>query len=271
MRTLPYQREPRHGESVPGEPAVEITRLDVPPPDSQRLALEGVSLRVPDGARIALVGPNGAGKSTLLKAIAGLLRPRAGEIRVYGMPVGTCRHRVAYLPQRGEIDWAFPITVRGMVTMGRFVHLGWLRRPGPEDRAIVEIELARLGLTGLAERQIGQLSGGQQQRLLLARALVQRADLLLLDEPLNAVDVDTRGVIGRLLGELRDAGKTAIVATHDLGRLASDYDGAVYLAEGQEVPPPDGAFVGLQVGEIDQHGVARESVMSAQGSYALAD
>ena len=271
MRTLPYQREPRHGQSVPGEPAVEIARLDVPPPDSQRLALEGVSLRVPDGARIALVGPNGAGKSTLLKAIAGLLRPRAGEIRVYGMPVGTCRHRVAYLPQRGEIDWAFPITVRGMVTMGRFVHLGWLRRPGPEDRAIVEIELARLGLTSLAERQIGQLSGGQQQRLLLARALVQRADLLLLDEPLNAVDAATREVIGRLLGELRDAGKTAIVATHDLGRLASDYDGAVYLAEGQEVPPPDGAFVGLQVGGIDQHDVARKPVMSPRGSYALAD
>ncbi len=271
MRTLPYRREPRHGQSVAGEPAVEIIRLDVPPPDQQRLALEGVSLRVPDGARIALVGPNGAGKSTLLKAIAGLLRPRAGEIRVYGMPVGTCRHRVAYLPQRGEIDWAFPITVRGMVTMGRFVHLGWLRRPRGDDRAIVEAELARLGLTELAERQIGQLSGGQQQRLLLARALVQRADLLLLDEPLNAVDAATREVIGGLLGELRDAGKTAIVATHDLGRLAADYDGAVYLAEGLEVAPPEGAFVGVQVGGVDQRRVIVPPVASTLGSYARAD
>jgi len=160
-----------------------------------------------------------------------------------------------------------------MVTMGRFVHLGWLKRPSAADRVIVAAELERLGLMDLAERQIGQLSGGQQQRLLLARALVQRADLLLLDEPLNAVDAATREVIGRLLGDLRDAGKTAIVATHDLGRLESDYDGAVYLAEGCEVPPPEGAFVGLQVGRIDQrHPSADAAPMHAiPGSYALAD
>jgi manganese/zinc/iron transport system ATP- binding protein len=233
MRTLPYQREPRHGQSVVGEPAVEITGLDVPPPDQRRLALEGVSLRVPDGARIALVGPNGAGKSTLLKAIAGLLKPKAGEIRVYGMPVGTCRHRVAYLPQRGEIDWAFPITVRGMVTMGRFVHLGWLRRPGPEDRSIVEAELARLGLTDLAERQIGQLSGGQQQRLLLARALVQRADCSCSTSRSTRSTRRPAGSSAACWASSATPARPAIVATHDLGRLATDYDGAVYLAEGQ--------------------------------------
>ena len=259
---LPYQREPRHGESVPGEPAVEIDDLEVAMPSGD-LALQQVCLRVPVGSRIALVGPNGAGKSTLLKSIAGLLRPRGGRIQVYGMPVGTCRHRVAYLPQRGEIDWRFPITVRDMVTTGRFVHLGWLKRPSAADRALVDRELARLGLTPLAHRQIGQLSGGQQQRLLLARALVQGADLLLLDEPLNAVDVATREVVSSLLGELRAEGKTAIVATHDLGRLAHDYDGVVYLAEGCEVAPPEGAFVGMRVGALDQ-GVN-------EPSYALAD
>src|SRR5204863_8950188 len=110
------------------------------------------------------------------------------EVRVGGLPAGGCRHRVAYLPQRAEVDWRFPVSLRGLVLAGRYVNLGWLRRPSRYDRAVAAAAIDRLGLSELADRQIGQLSGGQQQRALLARALAQQADLLLLDEPLNAVD-----------------------------------------------------------------------------------
>jgi manganese/zinc/iron transport system ATP- binding protein len=236
MLTLPYHREPCHGESVPGEAAVTVRDLSVVMPGDDQLALDGVSLTVPIGARVALVGPNGAGKSTLLKSIVGLLRPQFGSIRVYGMEVGSCYHRVAYLPQRSEIDWRFPMTVRRLVESGRYVHLGWLRRPGRVDRDLVAREISRLRLDDLADRQIGQLSGGQQQRALLARALVQGADLLLLDEPMNAVDADTRAILTGVLDDLRAEGKTAIIATHDIGRLESDFDDVLYLADGKEVP-----------------------------------
>ena len=226
-------------------PAIEARLESVAHPGSSSAALRHVHLRIPVGARVALVGPNGAGKSTLLKAIAGLLAVQKGDLRLYGWPVGDCHQRVAYLPQRSELDWRFPIHVRRLVMTGRYVHLGWFKRPSPRDRAIVEATLERLGLMELAERQIGQLSGGQQQRALLARALAQQADLLLLDEPLNAVDNDTRFVITDLLNHLHQHGKTVLVATHDLGRLENEFDGAVYLCEGRVVQPPPGSFVGI--------------------------
>jgi ABC-type Mn2+/Zn2+ transport system ATPase subunit len=244
---LPYGHR-RHVGAVPGAPALAARSVSVGYAGTAGLALRGVSLRVPAGARVALVGPNGSGKSTLLKAVAGLLPVSAGEIAVYGNPVGACHHRVAYLPQRGEIDWRFPINVRRLVMTGRYVHLGWLRRPGRKDREVVSEVIEDLGLTPLAERQIGQLSGGQQQRALLARALVQDGDLLLLDEPLNAVDAGTRGTISEVLSELQRRGKTMVVATHDLASLASEFDGALYLREGREAPPEPGAFVGLPIG-----------------------
>ena len=230
-------------------PAVEVTAAYVTYPGADALALEDVSLRVPVASRVALVGPNGSGKSTLLKTIAGLVQPRAGKIRIYGQAVGACHHRVAYLPQRGEIDWRFPIDVRKLVLTGRYVHLGWLRRPTAYDREVADSALAQLGLQALAGRQIGQLSGGQQQRVLLARALAQQADLLLLDEPLNAVDTETREVVALVLADLKRQGKTLLVATHDLGRLETDFDGAIYLHAGREVPPPPGSFSGIPVGQ----------------------
>ncbi len=244
---LPYGHR-RHADAIPGAPALAARSVSAGYAGSVELALREVSLRVPAGARIALVGPNGSGKSTLLKAVAGLLPVKSGEIGVYGNPVGACHHRVAYLPQRGEIDWRFPISVRRLVTTGRYVHLGWLKRPGRKDREVVSEMLEDLGLSPLAERQIGQLSGGQQQRALLARALVQEGDLLLLDEPLNAVDANTRATISRVLFELQRRGKTMVVATHDLASLASEFDGALYLREGREVEPEPGDFVGLPVG-----------------------
>jgi ABC-type Mn2+/Zn2+ transport system ATPase subunit len=238
----------RHAEAVPGAPALAARSVGARYAGSVEVALRDVSLRVPAGARVALVGPNGSGKSTLLKAAAGLLPLSAGEIRIYGNPVGTCHHRVAYLPQRGEIDWRFPISLRRLVMTGRYVHLGWLRRPGRKDREIVSRTIEDLGLAPLAERQIGDLSGGQQQRALLARALVQEADLLLLDEPLNAVDASTRETISGVLSDLKGRGKTMVVATHDLASLASEFDGALYLRDGREVEPEPGDFVGLPVG-----------------------
>jgi ABC-type Mn2+/Zn2+ transport system ATPase subunit len=209
-------------------------------PDSA--ALRDVSLCVPVGARVALVGPNGAGKSTLLKTAAGLLPIRSGKITIYGQLVGACHHRVAYLPQRGELDWRFPISLRRLVMTGRYVHLGWLHRPAAHDWQVVDRMIAQLELSHLAQRQIGQLSGGQQQRALLARALAQEADLLLLDEPLNAVDNDTRAIIAEVLDELRQQQKTVVIATHDLGRLENEFDSAVYLCEGEVIPAPPGAF-----------------------------
>lgn len=220
---LPYASR-RHVEAIRGAPALTLDQLSVSYPGSQHAALRNVSLSIPVGVRAALLGANGSGKSTLLKTVAGLLRPQAGTIRIYGQPVGACHHRVAYLPQRGEVDWRFPVTVSRLVLAGRYVHLGWLRKPGPDDYERVTEVLAQLGLASLAERQISQLSGGQQQRALLARALVQEADLLLLDEPLSAVDTASREIIAQVLDELSRRGKTALVATHHLDRLADEYD-----------------------------------------------
>jgi manganese/zinc/iron transport system ATP- binding protein len=236
----------RHAAALAGAPALETCDLTVAHPGSAAPAIEAVSLSIPVGARVAVVGPNGAGKSTLLKAVAGLLPVHQGEIRIHGLPVGACHHRVAYLPQRNEVDWRFPIDVRRMVMTGRYVHLGWLRRPGPRDRAIVAEVMERLGLTMLADRQIGQLSGGQQQRVLLARALAQDADLLLLDEPYSGVDARTRAILAKVVDELSRQGKTIVAATHELDRLAEEFDGTMYLDEGRVVPPPAGVFAGVQ-------------------------
>lgn len=236
-----------HAEAVPDAPAVSAQIERAGYRGSSTPAIRGVSLRVPAGARVALVGPNGAGKSTVLKAIAGLI-PYQGSIEIFGHATQRCRHRVSYLPQRAEVDWRFPVSVERLVMAGRYVHLGWLARPGRVDRAAVIEAMQVLGIADLANRQIGELSGGQQQRALLARALAQQADLLLLDEPLNAVDTATRHVIAAVLDTVRAQGRTVLMATHDLGRLEAEFDGALYLCEGHVVTPPPGAFVGVAIG-----------------------
>jgi ABC-type Mn2+/Zn2+ transport system ATPase subunit len=245
---FPYGRR-RHVAPVPATDALVAEDLIVGYPGSPCPAVRQVSLRVPTGTRVALVGPNGAGKSSLLKVIAGLLPVSGGTLRIFGHAVGACRCCVAYLPQREEIDWRFPISVERLVLTGRYVHLGWLRWPKARDYQIARAAMERLGLSDLADRQIGRLSGGQQQRVLVARALTQGADMLLLDEPLNAVDANTRAVLHDVFQDLHRQGKTVLVATHDLGRLASEFDAAVYLCEGRQVPPPNGAFTGLSVGK----------------------
>ena len=235
---LPYSNG-RHADPVDGAHALLTEALVVAYPGAHGPALRGVNVRVPCGTCTALVGPNGSGKSTLLKAVAGLLPVISGVVRVHGNPVGACHHRVAYLPQRGDIDWGFPISVERLVLTGRYVHLGWLRWPGRRDRDIAREAIERLGLSSLAGQQIGKLSGGQQQRALLARALAQEADLLLLDEPFNGVDASTQDTIYDAMRDLRGQGKTLVVATHDLSRLGGTFDATVHLQGGELVSPPE--------------------------------
>jgi ABC-type Mn2+/Zn2+ transport system ATPase subunit len=194
-----------------------------------RPALESVSLSIPHGAQWAVVGPNGAGKSTLFKAMVGLLPLRAGQMLIHGRPPGEHRDSVAYVPQREEVDWRFPVTVSDVVAMGRYGRRRWLRRLSPGDRAVVRESLERLGIGELAERPIGELSGGQQQRVFLARALAQEPHVLLLDEPFTGVDVATREATLGLLAGLRARSVTVMVSTHDLDLAAARFDQVVLL------------------------------------------
>jgi len=224
-----------HTEARSDVPALELTQVSARYPGTHQLALQEIQFCVKPATRVALVGPNGSGKSTLLKVAAGLLPLVSGTARVFGKPVGQTHARVAYLPQRGELDWKFPISLRKLVLTGRYVHLGWLRQPSRQDWALADEAIARMRLTDLAERQISELSGGQQQRALIARAIAQDADLLLLDEPLNAVDVTTREVVSLVLTELQQHCKTVLIATHDLDHLNTQFDAALYLVDGRQV------------------------------------
>lgn len=218
--------------------AVELRNVTVS--YDRKPAIRSVSVDLPAGERIAIVGPNGAGKSTLIKAVVGLVAMDSGQIRVHGEPIERVRQRVAYVPQRGVIDWDFPVLVRDVVIMGRFGRIGWFRRPGKADRSIAADALERVGMTEFAERQIGQLSGGQQQRVFVARALAQEADVLLLDEPFVGVDAATEGAIFGLLDDARGEGKTVVVVNHDLGAVSRHFE-LVLLLNGRVVAfgPPE--------------------------------
>jgi manganese/zinc/iron transport system ATP- binding protein len=209
------------------EPAVEIADLTVAYRDKP--VLWDVDLTVPQGVLMAIVGPNGAGKTTLIKAVLGLVRPAAGQVLVHGRPYDEERRRVAYVPQRGTVDWDFPTSVLDVVTMGTYGALGWLRRPGRAERGRALASLDQVRMRELADRQISQLSGGQQQRVFLARALVQDADVYLMDEPFQGVDATTEVEIVRLLQELRARGKTVIVVHHDLQTVAEYFDWVTLL------------------------------------------
>lgn len=215
--------------AVQGTPAVDIRGVTFQYPGAEKPALKDVSLTIQVGERVAMVGPNGAGKSTLIKLLASLETLQEGEITIHGHRVGECRHRVAYVPQRGDVDWRFPVTVHQVVMMGRYVHVGWLKRPRPEDHEAVAHAMELMGITDLADRQIGELSGGQQQRVMLARTLAHRADLLLLDEPLNNLDVVNQEMIFDVMDTLSTEGRTIVVTTHDLGALPMHFSRAVFL------------------------------------------
>ena len=179
-------------------------------------ALRDISMATSCGNRVALIGPNGAGKSTLLKAIAGLVPRRRGNIQWRGTAVKKWSREFAYLPQREEVDWDFPITVSGLVEMGRYPHLGLWKRYTDKDHEAVENALHTLGITDLRDRQICELSGGQQQRAFLARALAQEAHVLLLDEPFTGLDRNASESLAGLLAELSGEGRLILASHHDL-------------------------------------------------------
>jgi manganese/iron transport system ATP-binding protein len=191
--------------------------------------LDRVSFQVEPGQLVGLIGPNGAGKSTLLKAMLGLAPAASGTVKYCTCPLCNHLERVAYIPQRSQIDWDYPISVWNVVMMARTRQLGWFRRPGASARAIVNAALDRVGMLALKDRRIGELSGGQQQRVFLARALAQQADLFLLDEPFTGVDKKTESVLIEIFDELRSAGKILIVSTHEWGQSLARLDRILLL------------------------------------------
>jgi len=207
--------------------AIEVRDLTVAYRD--RPVLWDVDLELPAGVLMAIVGPNGAGKTTLIKSVLGLVRPAAGEILVNGHPYDERRSEVAYVPQRGSVDWDFPTSVLDVVMMGLYARIGWVRRPSALHHAAALDALEKVGMAEFAGRQISQLSGGQQQRVFLARALVQEASIYLMDEPFQGVDATTERAIVDLLRALRAAGSTVAVVHHDLQTVSEYFDWVLLL------------------------------------------
>ncbi|MGO4540917.1 metal ABC transporter ATP-binding protein [Paenibacillus sp. 2TAB19] len=205
--------------------------------------LRNVTFEINEGELIGVIGPNGAGKSTLMKATLGLIPSIGGEVLVYGKPYKEQRKLIGYVPQRESVDWDFPTNALDVVMMGRYGHLGWLRRPGAKEKAIALECLSKVGMADFADRQISQLSGGQQQRVFLARALAQDAKLYFMDEPFAGVDAATEKAIITLLQELKRQGKTVVVVHHDLATVQDYFDSVLLLnVELQAYGPTDQVF-----------------------------
>lgn len=194
-------------------------------------ALRDVSFSIPRGSIAALVGVNGSGKSTLFKAVMGFVPLAKGSVGVLGISEteALSRNLIAYVPQSEEVDWNFPVLVEDVVMMGRYGHMGWLRRPSRKDHEMVEAALERVDMSAFRKRQIGELSGGQKKRVFLARALAQEGQVILLDEPFTGVDVRTEEQIVSLLQDLRDEGRVLLVSTHNLGSVPEFCDRAILI------------------------------------------
>lgn len=195
----------------------------------QRPVLWDIDLTVRAGALTAIVGPNGAGKTTLVKSIIGLVPIAAGRVRVLGRRYREARRDVAYVPQRGSVDWDFPTSVIDVVLMGSYGALGWVRRPGVREQTAAIEALEKVGLEAYRDRQISQLSGGQQQRVFLARALIQNAQLYLMDEPFQGVDARTERAIVDVLKKIRRQGRTVVAVHHALQSVPEYFDDVVLL------------------------------------------
>ncbi len=208
-------------------PAIEVHDLTVA--YREKPVLWDIDLAVPSGVLMAVVGPNGAGKTTLVKAMLDLVKPVSGEVLVHGKPYSPRAQTVAYVPQRGTVDWDFPTTAFDVALMGTYGRLGWFRRPGAAERTATADALSRVGMSDFADRQISQLSGGQQQRVFLARALVQDSPVYLMDEPFQGVDAVTERAIVDILQELRNRGRTVVVVHHDLATVPEYFDWVTLL------------------------------------------
>jgi manganese/zinc/iron transport system ATP- binding protein len=215
------------GDEFVMENVIEVRDLSVAYRNNR--VLENVSFTVPAGTLTAIVGPNGAGKSTLLKAVLELVPRLSGEVRFFGKPYRSVKTRIGYVPQRGSVDWDFPTDALDVVMMGLYAGIGLFRLPGRRHRERAMEALRRMGMADYAGRQISELSGGQQQRVFLARALVQDADVYLLDEPLAGVDAATERVIMETLRELKERGRTVLVVHHDLSTVEAYFDRVLLL------------------------------------------
>lgn len=211
------------------DPSVPLRVQDLTVAWHRRPVIWDVEFDVSPGRLVGIVGPNGAGKSTLLKAVMDLVPKASGRVEIFGRPWRESRHRVGYVPQRESVDWDFPVSVLDVVTMGLYGRIGWFGRVRRRHREAARRALEQVGIGELADRQISQLSGGQQQRTFLARALVQEADLYLMDEPFAAVDAATEQAIVEILRSMRAAGRTAVVIHHDLHTVPDYFDSVVLL------------------------------------------
>lgn len=212
--------------------AVQRTALEVQQLSAgygQRRAIDNITVRIAAGKRVGLIGPNGAGKSTLFKAVVGLLPSMSGRIYINGESDQQARQEAAYVPQFEDVDWEFPVTVLDVVLMGLARKVGWLRLPNRQHRALALQALERVGLAEYSRRQIGELSGGQKRRVFIARALVQGANILLLDEPFSGVDVVAQEYLFQVLDRLHDDGVTIVLATHDLSLATTHFDELLIL------------------------------------------
>ncbi len=209
------------------DPAIEVLSLTVHYGTSP--VLWDLSFSIPRGVLAGIIGPNGAGKSTLLKTILGLIPPAVGGFRILGKNFEQVRTQIAYVPQKGAVDWDFPITVYELAEMGAYARLGLFRRLTKDDRALIIDSLNKVGLSDFQNREIRELSGGQQQRAFLARALVQQAELYLLDEPFSGVDHASEETILRIIKEMVGAGKSVIIVHHDLETVKRYFDWVVLL------------------------------------------
>ncbi len=191
--------------------------------------LDPVSFRVKPGQLVGIIGPNGAGKSTLLKAILGLVPTVSGGVKYCTCPMHQQLEKVAYIPQRSQIDWDYPISVWNVVMMARTRHLGWFRSPGQAAKEMVKAALERVEMLNLCHRRIGELSGGQQQRVFLARALAQQAELFLFDEPFTGVDKKAEAIMLEVFAQLRSQGKILLLSTHEWGQSLNQLDRLLLL------------------------------------------
>lgn len=187
-------------------------------------AVDKVSFCLSPGQLVGVIGPNGAGKSTLIKAILGLIPAVRGHVTYYSCGMAQQLAQVAYIPQRTQIDWDYPITVKNVVMMARTRHTGWFRSPSRQSKEIVKQALEKVGMWDYRDRQIGQLSGGQQQRVFLAQALAQQANLFFFDEPFVGVDKTTEKIIFQIFEELKSSGKILMVVGHELTEAVKQYD-----------------------------------------------
>jgi manganese/iron transport system ATP-binding protein/manganese/zinc/iron transport system ATP- binding protein len=219
MNILAGKMEITDSKSIP---AIEVKNLTVS--YGPKAALLDVSLTIRKGLLVGIIGPNGAGKSTLIKAILGFVKQDVGHVKIQGIAADEAKGLVAYVPQRGAVDWDFPVCVKEVAMMGRYGHIPWYREPEKKDYQMVDKALEMVRMSDFADRQIGQLSGGQQQRVFMARALAQSSEILLLDEPFAGVDAATEKAILDVLDRAKESGRTLVVVHHDLSTAAEYFD-----------------------------------------------